>query len=147
VEWLKSKPTQGLLWRFIDHVVGGWKELRYHNGLVRALLGLGRTHTRRLYKAENYRGCALSTSSNLPHTCSKIDPTSTPKRIPISQLSKCMWCSDIGAHKQHTENRRHVMFYCNHPSLQNFRTKMSKLIEQKLRGFFEDIKAKKMRLM
>jgi len=80
-----------------NHTIGGWDELRNHKGLIRALLGLSRTHTRGLYKSENYRkGCAFELNSKMTNSCVKIDPSTMPKRILISQLSQCMWCSDKG---------------------------------------------------
>jgi len=137
---VKTKATQGLMWRIMDHVTITWNDIQLHKGWERALRGLSRTHSRSIYKSENYReGCRLEyISSERKDACT---PTSLKKSILISKLSKCMWCKEFNEDSkcQHG-NRRHAMLTCNHPQLQKFRRKMTNLIEQKLRMLFNLLK-------
>ena len=135
---LQTKPTQGLLWRFFPYVSTDWNTINLHKGWLRALRGLSRTHTRSLYKAENYRtGCMLDSQNNSkckPYQCQQ--PIPLTKNQIIMKYSPCMWCPNHFNEPCPHGNRRHAMVYCKHPDLAKFREKMSNLIEQKLKNFF-----------
>ena len=135
---LQTKPTQGLLWRFFPHVTTNWKTINLHKGWLRALRGLSRTHTRSLYKAENYRlGCLMDSDDKFNYSSDQHQKiTAFTKNQVITKLSPCMWCPNHQKEPCPHGNRRHAMVYCKHPDLLEFRTKMTNLIEQKLKNFF-----------
>jgi len=134
---LKTKDTQGLLWRFIENVSVDWSDIRKHKGWLRALTGLSRTHTRSIYKSEIYREGSKNefeyNSSN--NIC--IPSQSTPMTIKekIRKYSKCSWCTNHNRNILHG-NRLHAILHCSHPNLSSFRKKMSNTIEQKLKALF-----------
>ena len=136
---LKTKKTQGLLWRSMKHVSTTWEELELHKGWRRSLMGLSRTHTRSLYKSETYRsGCHLELESN--EICRECDrtPLRTQKDI-IKKCSNCMWCPNYITHPCPEGNRNHLFLQCQHPDLVSYRIKMTNLIEQKLKVLFRQI--------
>jgi len=139
---LQSKATQGLAWRFIDHVSADWKKINLHKGWKRALMGLSRTHSRSMYKSEVYRnGCAKEFESKCPHVNEAHSNTESPKKNSIiAKYSKCMWCPDHCIKPSPHGNRKHAMLDCKHPDLQNFRRKMSNLIELKIKNLFVHVK-------
>jgi len=136
---LKTKKTQGLLWRSMKHVSTTWEELELHKGWRRSLMGLSRTHTRSLYKSETYRsGCHLELESNeICHECNR-PPLWTQKDI-IKKCANCMWCPNYITHTCPEGNRNHLFLQCQHPDLVSYRTKMTNLLEQKLKVLFRQI--------
>ena len=130
---LKTKKTQGLLWRAMDHVSATWEEIGHHKGWRRSLMGLSKTHTRSLYKSETYRsGCHLELESTaICHECDKSIPIK--QKDIIRKCSSCMWCPEFHTKSCPEGNRNHLFLQCQHPDLQSFRTKMTNIIEQKLR--------------
>jgi len=130
---LKTKKTQGLLWRAMDHVSATWEEIGQHKGWRRSLMGLSKTHTRSLYKSETYRsGCHLELESTaICHECDKSIPIK--QKDVIKKCSSCMWCPDFHTKSCPEGNRNHLFLQCQHPDLNSFRTKMTNIIEQKLR--------------
>jgi len=127
-----------LIWRFFPYVSTNWNVINSHKGWLRNLRGLSKTHTRSLYKAENYRkGCILDFEKNNPHTKEDINQNAVlTKNQIITKYSPCMWCPNYKTSPCPHGNRRHAMIYCKHPDLAQFRTKMTNLIEQKLKNFF-----------
>jgi len=142
---LKTKDTQGLLWRFIGETTSTWSEITRHKGWLRALTGLSRSHTRSLYKSENYRtGCnndRISLISVNQHEISEVkEETETIKAKEMIQKCKnCMWCPQYGKLNTSKGNRLHAMLHCSHPDLLSFRTRMSNTIEQQLKALFLQI--------
>ena len=139
---LKTKATQGLAWRFIDHVSVGWNKINLHKGWKRALMGLSRTHTRSMYKSEIYRnGCAKEFESQcLCENGAQTYMIPPKKNSIIAKYSKCMWCPDHLTKPSPHGNRKHAMLDCTHPDLQNFRRKMANLIELKLKNLFVNLR-------
>ena len=130
---LKTKKTQGLLWRSMEHATTTWEELGYHRGWWRCLAGLSKTHTRSLYKSETYRlGCRFeSESEEICRNCDQSIPIKQ-KEI-IKKYAKCMWCPNFRTHHSPEGNRNHLFLQCQHPDINSFRNKMTNLIEQKIR--------------
>jgi len=136
---LKTKKTQGLLYRTMDHVTATWEDLGRHKGWKRSLAGLSRTHTRSLYKSETYRsGCHIDLENKeICQECDQIPPT-RPKDI-IKKCASCMWCPTFRTQPSPEGNRNHLFLQCQHPHIASFREKMTNLIEQKLRFFLSQI--------
>jgi len=133
---LKTKTTQGLLWRLIDYVSDDWESLNLHRGLLRSLHGLSRTHTRCLYKSENYREGSwrdyLISLQNDSST-SQIPPTPTLGKIQrIKLLSPCKWCPNNNGTPSRHGNRMRALLLCDHPDLKYFRSNVDLLITKKL---------------
>jgi len=137
---VQTKATQGLAWRFMDHMTADWKKVNLHRGWKRALMGLSRTHTRSMYKSEIYRnGCAREAESRCLYEQEKEEKMNTKfsnKNHLISKYSKCMWCPNYSSIPSPHGNRKHAMLKCTHPDLRNFRRKMTNLIEQKVKNLF-----------
>ena len=139
---LQTKATQGLLWRFINHVSVDWKKINQHKGWKRALMGLSRTHTRSMYKSETYRmGCVEDFNSKCQCMgIEQINPTTSKKQDIINTYSKCMWCPNHITNPTPHGNRKHALLHCTHPDLLHFRNKMTNLIEQKLKNLFVNLR-------
>jgi len=137
---LKTKKTQGLLWRYADHVTVDWDDINKHRGWWRSLTGLSRTHTRSLYKSETYRtGCRLE--SDTVKICRKCDePLPMKKKDIIKKHASCMWCPNHHTQECPEGNRNHLFLQCQHPDISTFRNKMTNLIEQKVRFLFLQFK-------
>ena len=136
---LKTKKTQGLLWRSMEHVSATWEEIGQHQGWKRSLMGLSRTHTRSLYKSETYRsGCLLELESNaICHECDYATPKK--QKDIIKKCANCMWCPKYNSHLCPEGNRNHLFLQCQHPDLKSYRTKMTNLVEQKIRYLLRQI--------
>ena len=133
---IRTKATQGLLWRIIKDVSDNWASLQSHKGLLRSLYGLSRTHTRSLYKSSIYRdGCHLeyleSISAPPPVEPPQSYITNTQK---ISLLKKCVWCTS-----KHSDqgNRMHAFLNCTHPDLTYFRSNVNDIIIKEMQGFLQ----------
>jgi len=140
IKRLKTKATQGLLWRFYDDVEVTWDILELHKGWLRCLLGLSRSHTRCLYKDECYRDCCKAKiihESNNAELIKSLDKVKN-KQETIKLLSKCMWCEDYPS-KNGKGNRKHAFLSCQRPDLKNFRNEMRDLINDKLIAFFSKL--------
>jgi len=135
---LRLRKTQGLLWRVIHHTTISWKILNLYKGWLRSLLGLSSTHTRRLYKSEVYRACSKaqfkSHLANNNSLCKEVDNATTSKLIQM--LSNCQWCPQ-NSKRAEKGNRNHVFLNCKHGNIEEFRTRVSNLIEMKLKIFFD----------
>ena len=137
---LRTNKTQGLLWRILHLTTTSWEILSLYKGWFRSLLGLSSTHTRRIYKSSTYRECCKAVIfSKTPATdkCTEIKKATTSKLIDL--LSPCLWCQDQ-SHGLRKGNRNHLFLHCNNNDIIHFRTKISNLIESKLRIFFLDLK-------
>jgi len=136
---LKTKKTQGLLWRAIDHVSATWEEIGHHKGWRRSLMGLSKTHTRNLYKSETYRtGCLLDMESiAICRECNQSTPTK--QKDIIKKCANCMWCPNFHSHACPEGNRNHLFLQCQQPEIASFRSKMTNLLEQKIRFFLKQI--------
>ena len=140
VKRLRTKATQGLLWRFYDEVDTTWEILDLHRGWLRCLLRLSRSHTRCLYKNEGYRNCCKAKvihESNNVDLLQSLNTTKTKQDL-IKLLSGCMWCksSNMTVGKG---NRKHAFLDCQRPELKNFRNEMRYLINDKLISFFKKL--------
>ena len=139
VHRLKTKDTQGLLWRFINETTSDWSDIAKHKGWLRALTGLSRTHTRSLYKSEVYReGCNIERMNCISkdNICEAIKEKNLKVKDIITKCSSCTWCEDHKNQPTPKGNRLHAMLHCSHPHLSSFRRKMSNIIEQKLKNLF-----------
>ena len=136
IKRLRSKPTQGLIWRVEQHTSKIWEIFHLHKGIFRCMLGFSRTHTRCLYKNETYRSLCKDirlTQNISPEDMSKLKNSKRSQDL-IDILSPCMWCSlDKGQVDEHKGNRRHMFLYCNHIQISSFRNDMNSLINQHLR--------------
>ena len=137
---LRTKPTQGILWRLLHHTTANWDTLEAHKSLQRALLGFSRTHTRCLYKNETYRLNCNKISIERTNTKSSTEhpEISSSKQKLIEKLAPCMWCENANATLTNIEkgNRKHTNLYCSHPNINSFRQDMNSLLNSKLRSFF-----------
>jgi len=136
---LKTKSTQGLLYRTFDHVTISWKTLSLHKGFLRSLLGMSNTHTRCLYKSTVYKHGSLMqliNTINDPETRESILQSSAKDQL--LHLTKCTWCGKHGPSKC-KGNRRHMMLECSNKELQEFRQKLANTIGMRLISLFRDI--------
>jgi len=140
VKRLRSKPTQGFLWRILPYVTADWDLLQLHKSFFRSTLGFTRSHTRCLYKNEKYRNICWS-SKQIQHNkeLQHFDSPNSNQEM-IKLLSPCMWC-DLSQQTPITEkgNRKHAFLYCKHKNLSSFREDMNQLINKKLTSFFISI--------
>ena len=137
---IKSKPTQGLLWRILNHTTTKWNVIRLHPGLYRSLLGLSGTHTRCMYKSAPYRtGCLLNHLETIDDKEQREAITNSSIQNQISILSKCPVCqqSNMCSHKG---NRRHAFLSCNHIKLARFKQKMNNMIGNRMYLFVQELK-------
>jgi len=135
---LKRKPTQGFLHRIIEHTTSDWKTFQNNKGLFRSLTGLSRTHSRSLYKNEDYRDTCREVriqQAKNPMEKEKLENLTSKQDI-ITALSPCMWCSHA-PHETITAkgNRKHAFLHCSNEEISTFRADMLQLINSKLRSF------------
>ena len=139
---LRTKTTQGLLWRIMPQAHTQWGTIQRHKGWMRLLLGFSNTHTRSLYKSEAYRN-----GNWLEYH--KDKPLQEVKQLEkISKSLKCKWCSkqNIDSPKNNIGepvkgNRIHHLYFCANKKLSNFRDHMDNLLEQSLWNFISDLRA------
>ena len=139
IKRLRSKPTQGLIWRIEQHTKNIWDTFHLHKGIFRCFLGLSRSHTRCLYKNEKYRFLCKEvqlTKDINPEDKIKLR-NSQKAQVLIDILSPCMWCKlNKGQIADNKGNRRHLFLHCNNEKLLNFRTDANSLLNQHLRLFY-----------
>jgi len=136
---LRTKKTQGLLWRILNYTTTSWENLASYKGWRRSLLGLSSTHTRRTYKSEIYRACAKAyfiSKSDDPNIIKEIEESNINKSI--SMLGNCLWCKEQYGNNE-KGNRNHAILSCKHQNLREFRIKSSNLIESKLKILFHNL--------
>jgi len=135
LQHLIKKKTQGLPWRIIPKSTTSWSTLNQSGGLFRSLKGLSRTHTRSLYKSQVYRKGWIAEFLNGEDkiTCKTTHKTSNAW---IQALSPCRWCKNVDQVKG---NRIHAALFCEHEKLRTFRSRMTRLIEQRLKAFLDCI--------
>jgi len=140
IKRLRTKPTQGLLWRLIDQTTATWDLLKSHKSLQRSLLGFCRTHTRCLYKSETYRNNCLIFRDQ--HICqssptNELSPPKSAQKL-IDELAPCVWCDpSIPTIFLDTGNRKHANLHCSHSNLSLFRTDINNLINRSIQQFFK----------
>jgi len=129
---LRSKSTQGMMWRHMPRMHTSWNKVQQHKGWLRFLLGFCNSHTRSLYKSEIYRN-----GNWLEHHTS-ISLAKATHSGKINEAQRCNWCQrqknlSVGAYGYPVKgNRMHHLFFCQHKKLMEFRNNVSKLIEQHL---------------
>jgi len=140
VKRLKTKKTQGLLWRLMDHVTPSWNELALHSGFLRSLIGLSRTHTRSLYKAGDYRqGMLQDFLETITSQEDKLKIGKLNQKGIIQLLCPCKWCPENSPHRTQHGNRMHALLHCDHKDISGFRNNMRNIIEDELRKFMKFI--------
>jgi len=140
IKRLKTKSTQGLLWRLIQYVSDDWNSLNLHRGLLRSLLGLSRTHTRCLYKSGAYReGLWASYTSPLPEDKPPTKKLKASKIEQIRILSPCKWCPISTSIKLEHGNRMHALNNCGHSDLAQFRSQADLLLVRKFQDLFHKL--------
>ena len=146
IKRMKTKATQGLLWRLQENSAVKWTKLEQHPGWLRSLLGLSNSHTRALYKSSTYRAGAWESQ------CIKIQNNDTKKGLneteKIKILSPCMWCNIQNKASQNSNkgvtikgNRLHHFFFCTHKHIKNVRNEMDTLIEKELNEMMHNYSA------
>jgi len=138
IKRMKTKATQGLLWRLQEHSEAKWPKLNQHPGWLRSLLGLSNSHTRALYKSSMYRSGAWKSKDNT--TQDDSDEKRGIKEIEkIKKLSPCMWCDiqteappNVNQKLTVKGNRLHHFFFCNHKHIRSIRNELDALIENEL---------------
>ena len=133
IKRIKTKETQGLLWRIKESINMTWDELNTHKGYLRSLLGLSRTHTRSIYKNINYKqGCKLEQLEGLDDEMDKQRIKEMKQKELTAFLSKCSWCPPTCSQRHHHGNRLHALLYCAHGNLQHFRNNVRKIINEEI---------------
>jgi len=133
IKKLKTKETQGLLWRLIEYTTASWEELSMQKGFFRSLLGLSRTHTRSIYKDINYKqGSLLEYTEALTSEEDRSHIRSMKKKAVTELLTKCSWCPKQCAHESQHGNRMHALLYCGHTNLKEFRTNLRHSLNEEL---------------
>ena len=136
---LKTKPTQGFIWRIAESCHNIWDDFDQHRGLFRSMLGFSRSHTRCLYKNEKYRSTCLSYAHNnslLPCDNNFINLHSSQQHI-IDALSPCMWCTrKANAPIPLKGNRMHAFLDCNNTNIRLFRDDMNRLLNKYIQSLF-----------
>jgi len=130
---LRSKPTQGLLWRLMPSMATTWNTILEHKGWLRSLAGFSNSHTRALYKSEVYRN-----GNWIEHHPDKsLEATTNTERI--KKALQCTWCEQEEAQGEgcvdsilEKGNRYHHLFQCKHNKLRRFRNRIDSLIERNL---------------
>jgi len=142
IKKLQKKKTQGLLWRILHLSAINWKRLLPKKGLFRLLLGVSNTHNRCIYKSDTIRsGILHEYIENISDTERQKALKSSSKNNQISYLLACRRCRKNNCiHKD--GNTRHMLLYCNNEKLTSFRTKMTNLIEARLKHFFYELSNK-----
>ena len=92
---LRTKATQGLLWRIRHLSSSSWEDINSKKSLLRLLLGLTNTHTRCIYKSDvtrnGYISDFLSTVKD-PERKSSIENSSSTNKI--SYIINCKRCTN-----------------------------------------------------
>jgi len=139
---MKTKATQGLLWRLQEHSDTKWKKILQHPGWLRSLLGLSNSHTRALYKSSVYRSGAWIT--HCEQTKLQIAKSGLKEKEKIKILSPCMWCN-AQSNRTRTKlqpmeikgNRLHHFFFCKHKHAVKIRNHMDTLLEKTLQNMMQ----------
>ena len=140
VKRLKTKKTQGLLWRLYDHVTMSWKDMQFHKGVHRSLLGLSRTHTRSLYKSTTYReGILREYLDTLECEVRTKEIRNLNQRKLIDTLSGCKWCNQNSSTATEKGNRMHALLSCNHVDIQGYRNNLRTSIQSEIQNLMEII--------
>jgi len=133
IKRIKTKDTQGLLWRVIESSNMTWRELSTHKGYLRSLLGLSRTHTRSIYKNVNYKqGCKLELMESLVNEEDKLHLQELKQKELTSLLCQCSWCPSSSIHRQQHGNRMHALLNCGNENLRKFRNNMRTIINEEI---------------
>ena len=139
VKRLKTKQTQGFLWRIFPYVTIKWETLNLHKGFFRSLLGMSNSHSRCIYKSTTYRAGALQ------QHLQTVNDAETRKSIEESSIKdqnryilKCAWCTTSNS-SMHKGNRRHVILHCSNPKIYKFRRRMLNLLGLQISIFFEEL--------
>jgi len=139
---MKTKATQGLLWRIQEHSDTNWNKILQHPGWLRSLLGLSNSHTRALYKSSIYRSGAWLT--HCKQTKQQVRKSGIKEKEKIKILSPCMWCNTQSKHtrtKSHPMeikgNRLHHFFFCTHEHIVKVRNHMDTLLEKTLQNMMQ----------
>jgi len=133
VKKLKTKETQGLIWRLINHTTTSWDELNTHKGYLRSLLGLSRTHSRCIYKDTNYKqGSLLEYTNALQSDEDKRKVRIMKPKVVSELLTKCSWCPEKGVYRNQHGNRMHALLYCENKNLKEFRSNMRSAINEEI---------------
>ena len=136
IKRLKTKHTQGLLWRLYDFVDSDWKDINNNRGLRRSLLGLSRTHSRSLYKSGNYReGLYREYLETLVDESDKEKAQKLKLKDKISILCTCKWCPKNSPQALEHGNRMHAFLHCKHKDLRSFRENARKTINSEIVKF------------
>ena len=137
---LRTKATQGLLWRVLHLSSTNWNQLLPNKGLLRVLLGLTNTHTRCIYKSDVTREGIISdflSTIQDPERKECIKNSSTKNKL--SYVLDCKRCNGNNGPQKHG-NIRHMILYCNSKRIVSFRTHLINLIEMRLKHFFSEIR-------
>ena len=138
IKRLKTKKTQGLLWRLFDHVTISWKDMQFHKGVQRLLLGLSRTHTRSLYKSTTYREGILREYLDTLDCDKQIkEIRNLSQRKLIDTLSGCKWCNQNFGTATEKGNCMHALLSCNHVDTQSYRTNLRISIQLEIQNLVE----------
>jgi len=133
VKKIKTKETQGLLWRLKKSVDITWTELNTQKGYLRSLLGLSRTHSRCIYKNTNYKqGCMLEHMETMDNDADRQRLKGMKHKELNTFLSKCTWCKSACSHDNQHGNRKHALLYCAHNNLKKFRENMRQTINEEI---------------
>ena len=132
---LRSKATQGLLWRLMPDSTTHWNTICRHKGWLRSVAGFSNSHTRALYKSECYRN-----GNWLENHREEIQNGATCKKTEkITRSLQCKWCNiqnkkrGKDSYGNETKgNRTHHMHFCQHKDLKEFREHIEELMEQHL---------------
>jgi len=142
---LKTKDTQGLLWRFKEETSFEWSDIKKHKGRLGVLTRLRRSHTGSIYESEVYReGChneRMSFESTTNDVCQEVNKGLIKTKDIIQNCSRCMWCIHHEKISIPKGNRLHAMLHCSHQDLSSFRNRMSNTIEQKLKVLFLQLRS------
>jgi len=139
IKRLRSKATQGVLWRIMPYVTITWKILNLHKGLFRSLLGMSNSHSRCIYKSATYRAGALQQFLSTVHDsekrkCIEESPTQEQNKY----ILQCGWCSTSEANI-HKGNRRHILLHCSNHKIVKFRRRMLNTLGLHLSNFFKEM--------
>jgi len=139
IKRLKTKATQGFLWRIFNHVTITWKILQLHKGFFRSLLGLSNSHSRNIYKSTSYR------EGNLHKYLETVKDEETKQCIKaatvteqIQYLLPCPWCCH-NTQVSEKGNRRHILLHCNNEKISKYRNRMNNVVGSRLNTFFEEL--------
>ena len=140
IKRLKTKHTQGLLWRLFSHIDIEWDTIKNNKGLHRSLLGLSRTHSRSLYKSGNYReGLFQEYLETLSEDKDRVKAKKFNVKDKIKLLCSCKWCPKFSPQASEHGNRLHALLHCRHKDLDNFRYNARELINSEFKELFRII--------